>query len=261
MAVARDTGVKDLKDLRGKRLGFVVGSPALNQNSLAIIAFAGLTRKDVKIVEFASYGAMWKGVINNDADAAFGSTVTGPAKELESSPRGIVWPELPASDKEGWTRVKRVGAFFDPYKVTCGAGIEASKPLQLGTYPYPIGTVYASQPADQVYALTKAMIDGYDGYKDSAPGASGLDAKRQTTKWVVPLHAGAVKAMKEAGNWNDADQVHNDNLFKRQDVLKTAWETYGKSNPPSDPDAFLKGWMEARKTALAKANMPNGFEE
>src|SRR5882672_11996638 len=64
LGVARDTGVTEVKDLRGKRVGFVVGSPALNQNALAILAFAGLTQKDVKIVEFASYGAMWKGIVN-----------------------------------------------------------------------------------------------------------------------------------------------------------------------------------------------------
>ena len=101
----------------------MVGSPALNQNALAIIAFAGLSKNDVKIVEFASYGAMWKGIINNDADGGFASTVTGPAKELESSPRGIVWPELPVADKEGWARVKKIGAFFTPHVTTCGAAI------------------------------------------------------------------------------------------------------------------------------------------
>src|SRR5712675_375393 len=99
LGVARDTGVTELKDLRGKRVGFVVGSPALNQNSLAILAFGDLKQSDVKVIEFASYGAMWKGMVNNDVDAAFATTITGPAKGLETSPRGIVWPPLPPGDK------------------------------------------------------------------------------------------------------------------------------------------------------------------
>src|SRR3981081_3881951 len=66
LGVARDTGVTEIKQLRGKRVGFVVGSPALNQNALAILAFGDLKQSDVKIVEFSSYGAMWKGLINND---------------------------------------------------------------------------------------------------------------------------------------------------------------------------------------------------
>ncbi|WP_166296640.1 TAXI family TRAP transporter solute-binding subunit [Bradyrhizobium sp. 2S1] len=260
LGVAADAGVKEMKDLRGKRVGFVVGSPALNQNSLAMLAFGGLTQNDVKIVEFASYGAMWKGLINNDTDAAFGTTITGPAKEAETSPRGLMWPPLPASDKEGWARVKKVGSFFFPQTATCGAGISPDKPIQLGNYPYPIFVAYAAQPADQIYAITKAMIINYDTYKDSAPGAGGLSADRQTKNWVVPVHPGAVKALKEAGYWSHEQDAHNNALYKRQEVLGAAWTDYGKSNPPSDEKAFLDGWMKARAAALAKANMPNGFD-
>jgi TRAP transporter TAXI family solute receptor len=261
LGVARDTGITEIKQLKGKRVGFVVGSPALNQNALAILAFGDLKQGDVKIVEFSSYGAMWKGLINNDTDAAFATTITGPAKEAETSPRGIIWPPLPHNDKAGWARVQKVGSFFFPHVATCGAGISPEKPIELGNYPYPIFVVYGSQPADLVYAVTKAMIVDYDAYKDSAPGAGGLAAKRQTMKWVVPFHPGAVKALKEAGNWTDADQTHNDGLVKRQGVLAAAWADYGKSGPPSDEKAFLDGWMKARAAALKKADMPNGFEE
>jgi hypothetical protein len=80
-------------------------------------------------------------------------------------------------------------------------------------------------------------------------------------KWVVPFHPGAVKALKEAGNWSDADQAHNDGLIKRQGVLAAAWAAYGKSSPPADDKAFLAGWMSARAAALKKADMPSGFEE
>lgn len=261
LGVARDTGVTEIKQLRGKRVGFVVGSPALNQNALAILAFGDLKQSDVKIVEFSSYGAMWKGLINNDVDAAFATTITGPAKEAETSPRGIIWPPLPHNDKAGWERVKKVGSFFFPHVATCGAGISKDKPIELGNYPYPIFVVYGSQPADQVYAVTKSMIVGYDAYKDAAAGASGLAADRQTKNWVVPVHPGAVKALKEAGAWSDEQEAHNNVLFKRQAVLAAAWADYGKSSPPSDDKAFLDGWMKARAAALTKANMPNGFEE
>jgi len=260
LGVAADAGVKEIKDLKGKRVGFVVGSPALNQNSLAVLAFGELKQSDVKIVEFASYGAMWKGLINNDTDAAFGTTITGPAKEAETSPRGLIWPPLPAADKAGWERMKKIGSFFFPQLATCGAGLSPEKPIELGNYPYPIFVAYASQPADQIYAITKAMIVNYDAYKDSAPGAGGLAADRQTKNWVVPVHPSAVKALKEAGQWSDAQEAHNNALFKRQETLAAAWAEYGKSNPPSDDKAFLEGWMKARAGALAKANLPNGFE-
>lgn len=260
LGVARDTGITQIRELRGKRVGFVVGSPALNQNALAVLAFAGLTQKDVKIVEFASYGAMWKGLVNNDADAGFATTITGPARELENSPRGIIWPPLPHNDEAGWARMQKVGAFFTKLVSTCGAAISPEKPVEMGSYPYPNFVTYASKSSDDIYAIAKTMIDGYDAYKDGAPGAVGLAVKRQTMKWVLPFHPGSVKALKEASNWSDADQAHNDNLIKRQGILAAAWADYGKSSPPSDDAAFLSGWMAARGAALAKANMPNGFD-
>ena len=102
LGVAKDTGAKQIKDLKGKRIGMVVGSPALNQNALAVLAFAGLTRADVKPVEFSSYGAMWKGFLNNEVDAAIASTISGQSKEAETSPRGVIYPPTPAADKAGW---------------------------------------------------------------------------------------------------------------------------------------------------------------
>lgn len=261
LAAAGDIGVKTMADLKGKRIGFVVGSPALNQNALAMLAFAGITAKDVKIVEFASNNAMWKGAINNDSDAQFGSTIAGPAKELQTSPRGIVWPALPHADKAGWQRVRKIGPYFTEHNATCGAGeFSKDKPIQMGSYPYPIYTVYASQPEGDVYMLTKALIEGYDSYKDNAPGASGLAVKTQTKNWAVPVHPGAVKALKEAGAWSDDQEKHNKALFKRQEVLQAAWGDFNKGNPSSDPAKFTEEWMKTRKAALAKAGIADSFE-
>lgn len=254
--VAKDTGVKEVKDLKGKRIGVVVGSPALNQNAFAILAFGNLTQKDVKLVEFSSFGAMWKGMINNETDAAIASTITGQVRELETSPRGVVMPQTPASDKAGWERLNKLGPYYYPQKVTCGAGgLSPTHPLELPSYPYPIFMAYASEKPDLVYSMTKSMIVDYPLYKDSAPGADGLEVKRQILNWVMPYHEGAVKALKEAGVWTEEAQKHNDMLIKRQDTLGKAWGDFNKSNPPADKEAYAKAWMAARKTALEQAGM------
>jgi TRAP transporter TAXI family solute receptor len=258
--VAKDTGVKEIKDLRGKRIGIVVGSPALNQNAFAILAFGDLTPKDVKLVEFSSFGAMWKGMMNNEVDAAIASTITGQVRELETSPRGVVMPQTPASDKAGWERLHKLGPYFYPHKTTCGAGgLSPAHPLELPSYPYPIFTAYASEKPELVYSMTKSMIVDYNLYKDSAPGADGLEVKRQILNWVLPYHEGAVKALKEAGAWTAEAQKHNDMLVKRQDTLVAAWAAFNKADPPSDKEAFAKAWMVARKAALEKAGLPPVF--
>ena len=260
LGVAKDTGVKEIKDLRGKRVGFVVGSPALNQNALAILAYGGLKQSDVRIVEFSSYGAMWKGLVNNEADAAFASTISGQAREVDASPRGLVWPPAPAADKAAWERVRKVGPYFYPHGVTCGAGgLSKEQPQEIPAYPYPIFMAYDAQPADLIYGITRAMIVNYADYKDGAPGADGLEVKRQNLTWVLPYHPGAVRALKEAGVWNDAAQAHNDQLLKRQATLKAAWAEYTKA-APDDKDAFYKGWIAKRRDALVKAGMDPVFE-
>jgi len=262
LGVAKDAGVKDIKDLKGKRVGFVVGAPALNQNALAVIAYGGLTRADVKIVEFSNYGAMWKGMVNNEVDAAFASTISGQAREVDSSPRGLVWPPAPGGDKAAWERVQKIGPYFYPHQTTCGAGgLSKTAPVELPAYPYPIFLAYGSQPAGVVHAVTKSMIVNYADYKDGAPGADGLELKRQNLTWVLPYHEGAVRAMKEAGVWTPAAQQHNDALLKRQATLAAAWGAYTKASPSDDKDAFYKGWAAARKAALVKAGMDPVFEE
>ena len=104
----------------------VVGSPALNQNAFAVLAFGGLTRNDVKLVEFSSYGAMWKGIINNEVDAAIASTISRPGE----GGRGLAArARLPAdarrADKAGWARLNKIGPYYVPHKATCGVGISA----------------------------------------------------------------------------------------------------------------------------------------
>jgi TRAP transporter TAXI family solute receptor len=259
LAVARDTGVKEIKDIKGKRVGVVVGSPALTQGALALIGFAGLSEKDVKLVEFSSNNAMWKGIINNEADVALSSTISGQSKEADTSPRGIIWPPMPAEDKDGWARVHKRAPYFVPVKASCGSGGLDKTPVVMAGYAYPIFMTYADRPAEAIHAITKAMLDTFPDYKGSAPGADGMALDKQNFEWVVPYHDGAIRAFKEKGVWSDAAQKHNDALVKRQTVMIEAWKAYSAA-AKGDDKAFAEGWIKARAEALKKAGMEPVFE-
>jgi TRAP transporter TAXI family solute receptor len=260
LAVARDIGVKEIKDIKGRRLAVVVGSPALTRGALALIAFAGLGENDVTLVQFASNNAMWKGIINNEADVALSSTISGQSLEAANSPRGIIWPPMPADDKEGWARVHRKAPYFAPVKATCGSGgLSPRAPVTMAGYAYPIFMTFADRPTDRIEAITKAMIDTYDAYKGSVPGAEGMALSVQNFQWVVPYHDGAIKAFKAKGAWTDAAQKHNDGLVRRQHVLLDAWKAF-TVNGPSDDKAFADGWSTARIIALQKAGLDPAFE-
>jgi len=256
IAIAKDTGVTEVKGLKGKRVGFVVGSPALNQNTLAFLAFGGVTKDDVKIVEFASFGAKWKGMLNNEIDVAQASTISGQTKEVETSPRGLVWPAMPHADKEGWARMSKVGPHLIPHLATCGSGgLTPQTPKEMATYPYPAFIAYRSIGDDLAYSITKGMDDSYDLYKDAVPGTSGLALKRQTRQWVIPIHPGAVKVYRAGGVWTDADEAHNNKLLARQTTLAAAWDAFAKANPPADGAEFRNAWLAHRKSTLEKAGL------
>jgi TRAP transporter TAXI family solute receptor len=252
--VAKDSGVKTLADLKGKRVAWTVGSPSLNENIGAMLHFAGLSWSDVKRVEFPGWGQGMDGVINNQVDAAFAQTTSGKAYQLESSPRGIFWPPLPHSDREGWKRLRQKAPFFIPSMGIEGASVSKDKPHEGAAYPYPILTTYADADEGKVYAMTKAMIELFPKYKDTVPGINGWSLDRQKLDWALPLHPGAIRYFKEIGKWNDALQKHTDGIIERQKVLKAAWtEVMGKNI--ADDKAFEKAWLDTRATKLEAAKM------
>ena len=254
IVAAKDTGVKTVADLKGKRVAWVIGSPSLNQNITAILAFANLGWNDVKKVEFGGFGAAMDGIINNQVDAAFTSSISGKAFQIAKSPRGLVYPTIPASDKAGWARLNALAPFFFPFKGTEGADLSKDAPVEAASYPYPILMSYVSQDANLVYNMTAAMVAAFPDYKDAAPGNSGWAKDRQNFAWVIPYHDGAIKYWKEAGLWKPEHQAHNDKLVQRQTLLMATWELL-KKTAPSDKDAFEKAWMKARADALTKAGL------
>jgi TRAP transporter TAXI family solute receptor len=255
VGVAADAGVKEIKDLKGKRVAWVVGSPSLNENVGAILAFGGLTWNDVKKVEFPGFGQSWDGIKANQVDAAFAQTSSGKAFEVASSPRGLVWPPLPHADKAGWERLKAKAPFFQPSKATEGANLSKEKIHEGATYPYPILIAYADQKDDVAYAMTKAMLDLFPKYKGTAPGIDGWALERQNFEWAVPYHTGAIKYLKEIGKWSPAAQAHNDKLLARQATLKAAWDDVNKQTF-ADDKAFETAWLAARAKKLEAAGMP-----
>jgi len=255
VVAAGDAGVRNIADLKGKRVAWVIGAPALNQNITAMLAFSNLTWSDVQKVEFGGFGAAMDGIVNNQVDAAFTSSISGKAYAIAKSPRGLVYPVISHKDAAGWKRMNAVAPFFFPFTGTEGANLSKEQPAESATYPYPVLMCYLSQSTDLVYNMTKAMVETYDMYKSAAPGNSGWAPERQKFTWVIPYHEGAIRFWKEKGMWKASDTAHNDKLIERQKVLFKAWQEVKKGSY-ADDKAFVAAWQQARAAALTKA----GFE-
>ena len=257
VGVAGDIGVKEFADLKGKRVAWVKGAPALNVNTTAYLAYGGLTWDDVTKVEFGGFGDSWKGLINNQVDAAFASTNSGMAYEAAASPRGLTWHPIDPNNKDGIAPMRDSAPFFAPNKATVGANIDGTPGYQGAGYAYPVLIAMENQDADLVYNMTKAMVELFDQYDGKAPGIGGWALAKQDFEWVVPFHEGAIKYLKEIGSWTDAAQAHNDKLIKRQAVLAAAWKDFTAKDVAED--AWDDAWAEARRKALKDGGFPVVF--
>ena len=251
MATAGDIGVKTIKDLKGKRIGYVKGNPSVNVKTDAYLAFGGLTRADVQVVWFGSYNAMKTAVINNQLDSFSSVTTSANMREIEASPRGLAWPPFPPSDKAGWDRIREVADFFEPYRETVGAGISKEKPVDLVGYRYPIIATYANTSADEVYSLVKAIDESMDliknitgSSKNWAPDIAGKPPAD------APWHDGAIKYLKEKGIWTAEHQAWQDKRLARLKKLEAGWADAQKKFKGQGDEAWVKFWDDYRVKTL-----------
>ena len=265
VAAAADAGIKTVFDLKGKRLAWVAGAPALNANMEAFLACANLTWDDVKKTDFPSWGASARAVIEGTADAFIASTNSGLVYELAASPRKYVAPSVPSpkEDPDCWKRLKKVAPHFEYNEASIGAGdISKENPHKGATYGYPIITTYASQNADLVYHQTRMIYDFLPEYVGAHPGNAGFALDKQSLTWVMPYHEGAIRYFKEKGVWKPEMQQHNDRLVKRQEVLQQAWDrAIGEASEKKiKQKEFPPHWMKLRAAALREAGFDPYWE-
>ena len=259
LITAADAGIKTPADLKGKRVAWVAGAPALNMSVLAHLRFGNLTWDDVKRVDFGGYAASQDGLVDNQVDAAYVNTSAGGTFKLASSPRGLHYPPLPHDDEAAWTRLRDVLPYYSKMTITKGVQVSPEQPLEAGGGPYPLLIAYDTQDAGAVYEMTKTMFDLYPTYKDGSPGAEGWALDRQKFVWSAPYHEGAIRYYKEKGVWTPEAQKNNEDMVARQELLKKAWQEQLAANI-SDDDAFEQAWMKRRAEALKQAGLVLPFE-
>lgn len=259
LAVAKDTGVKTIADLRGKRIGFVKGNPSVNVKNIAQLAFGGLTIKDIEPVWFGSYNAMKTAIINNQLDAMGSVTTSANMREIEASPRGLIWPPFPASDKAGWARARKVVTFIEPRREYAGAAIDHKNGTELLGLRYPMIATYAKTSADEVYALVQAInaampnIKGITGSsKEWDPKVSGLPPAD------APWHEGTIRFMKDKGWWTADAQAWQDERLARLHKVMAGWKdaqakfkaASAKAGTPTDDAHWEPFWNDYREKNL-----------
>jgi len=254
MMVRGDSGIKKPSDLKGKKVAFVEGSPGLNVQVTAHLAFGGLTWNDVKKIKVPSYAKGCEGVISGHLDAAATVPTSSFARRLEASKHGINYVSLPPDNEAGFKRAAKVFPFWAKYTATNGAGVSKEKPLHCATYANPITICMADQDPDLVYWMVKNLAEAYPVFaKKSAVMKSNWTVDwciQLIKKTAIPVHPGAIRYWKEAGRWTTAMEERNNKLLEGKKALISLWKkaltTAGKK---AKGGGFPKYWEEMRDKA------------
>ena len=253
VAVAADSNIKTLKDLKGKRVTYIPGGTAINACMEATLAFAGLTWNDVTKIPAPSLATSMKFIGEGKTDAAWASTTSPVMFEVERSPHGVFWPEYPLEDKAGWEKMLKVAPYLVPVNATKGVGVSKEKPRKLISYAYPLILTYDSMNGDLVYEMTKAVNASFDLYKSCHLVMPSWEFKKAVDlkSMILPYHPGTIRYLKEIGLWDkDLDKKQN-LLIQEQASLKKLWdETISEATAKKVKEEDLSEfWMKKRADA------------
>jgi TRAP transporter TAXI family solute receptor len=193
VVATKESGIKTLADLKGKRLSVGAPKSGTELNARAILSGAGLTYKDLSKVEYLPFGESVDLMKNRQLDATLQSAGLGVAaiKDLASSV-DIVVVEIPAA------LVDKIGA---PYvKATIPANTYSGQPQAVaGAAVVNYLVTRASLSNDLAYAMTKAVFDNRADLVAAHSAAADIKLENALQGMPIPMHPGAEKFLKEKG--------------------------------------------------------------
>ncbi|MEA3468530.1 MAG: TAXI family TRAP transporter solute-binding subunit [Thermodesulfobacteriota bacterium] len=196
--VARaDSGVKDFKDLKGKRVN--IGNPGSGQRGTMEILMGtlGWTNKDFKLASELKSSEQSKALCDNKIDAMVFTAghPSGSIKEATTSCDAVM---VTVNGPE----VDKLVADNDYYrKAVIPGGMYRGTDTDTNTFG--VGATFVSSsdiPENVIYNVVKAVFDNFDQFKKLHPAFAHLKKEEMIKDGLsAPLHDGAVKYYKEAG--------------------------------------------------------------
>ena len=191
-----DSGVKNIDDLKGKRLN--IGNPGSGTRGTweVLEAALGWQRSDLKLAAEMKSAETGQAVCDGKIDAYFwlvGHPSALTQESLATCPSHLVHATGPAIDK-----LVEDNSFYR--KATIPAGMyNNTEDVQT----FGVGATFvtsADVPDEVVYTVVKAVFDNFDQFKKLHPAFANLDEQQMIRDSLsAPLHPGAVKYYEERG--------------------------------------------------------------
>ncbi|BCO09064.1 C4-dicarboxylate ABC transporter substrate-binding protein [Desulfolithobacter dissulfuricans] len=197
LVAAVDAGIKDIRDLKGKKVN--IGNPGSGQRQNAIDALetVGIDYKKDLQAESAKASEA-PGLLQDGRIDAFFYTVghpSGAIKEATSGARKVRFASITGIDKL-LAKYPYYASSVIPVAMYPGAQNDKDVP----TFGVKATLVTSAKvPDDVVYAITKEVFDNFDDFKKLHPAYSTLTKESMLEGLSAPLHPGAVKYFKEVG--------------------------------------------------------------
>ncbi len=197
LVAAVDSGVKDIADLKGKRVN--IGNPGSGQrqNSIDALEAAGinfesdLSATSVKAAEAPS-------LLQDGRIDAFFYTVghpSGAIKEATAGARKVAFVRIAGID-ELLTKYPYYAKSMIPVKLYPGA-VNKADVASFGVKATLVSS--AKVPEDVVYAVTKEIFDNFEDFKKLHPAYAVLTKEGMLEALSAEIHPGAMKYYKEVG--------------------------------------------------------------
>jgi TRAP transporter TAXI family solute receptor len=193
--VRKDTNMKTMADLKGKRVGMGYSAMrTIDPLVRAILATGGLTEKDVKPVLIPNVIRGADDFVAGSADMFFFAFGAPKVREVDATVGGIRALEIP---KSGMAAAKKIlpEGYLTP-AVPNGFFIGVDHPMGVYTWDNMIFT-NAKVPDDVIYKAIDTMVKNKADLVAIQPALREFSAENLYKKYDIPYHPGALKYFKD----------------------------------------------------------------
>lgn len=194
IVASKESGIKTLEDLKGKRISVGAPKSGTELNARAIFKAAGLSYEDMGRVEFMPYAESVELIKNRQLDATLQSSGLGMAAIRDlASMVPITFVAIPEDV------VAKIDSQAYQAKVI-PAGTYDGQDQDVPTAAIVNLLVSHEKVSDDVaYQMTKLLFDNLARLRTAHSAANDISLETATEALPIPLHPGAERFYKEAG--------------------------------------------------------------
>ncbi|RUM42276.1 MAG: C4-dicarboxylate ABC transporter substrate-binding protein [Desulfocapsa sp.] len=197
LVVAVDSGIKNIKDLKGKKVN--IGNPGSGQRQNAIDALETVGLNYEKDLTIESVKASWApGLLQDGRIDAFFYTVGHPSaaiKEATSGARKVRFIALAGLDQ-----LLARHPYYTQSVIPTALYPGAKNKKDVKTFGVKATLVTSARIPDEiVYAVTRELFENFDNFKKLYPTYANLTRESMLEGLTAPIHPGAMKYYQEVG--------------------------------------------------------------